>query len=151
MWIERGMTSKIEFGGIEGVEPSPGKGWLMVGENDEYVEIRFVGHLDTEGGIASAQVVADRLRHRRIRLVLDVRDMLGYERGARIAWQEVLWPMRHRIRAMTLVGGNSVVRMGASVMTMFLGCPLERMEPDAPRSWPRSPDSITDGHSADLR
>lgn len=125
------MTSHIEFGkgsAAAALHADRGQGWRLVGEDTSAVEIAFVGHLDTEGGVSSAEVVSKCLRESRRKLVLDVRDMEGYDRGARIAWQEVLWPQRDRIRALVLVGGNAVVRMGASVMAMFLGVPLERHE-----------------------
>ena len=99
--------------------------WELIGTGVDHVEIRFVGHLDTESGVASAKIVAEQLRKGRMNLMLDVHEMAGYDRGARVAWQEVLWPMRDRIKALVLIGGNSVVRMGGSVLAMFLGVPLK--------------------------
>lgn len=123
------MSSHIEFG--RGAPPldrgDADLGWELVEVDDERISIRFVGHLVTEGGVASARRVADRLARAPGRLVLDVQEMTGYDRGARVAWQELLWPQRANIEALVLVGGNAVVRMGASVLAMFLGAPLERV------------------------
>lgn len=50
----------------------------------------------------------------------DVRGMTGYDSGARKAWQRQLMPLRRQIRSITLIGGSSLVRMGAGVLALVL-------------------------------
>jgi len=126
------MTSHIEFGqGDGGAAPESGHaaddGWTLVNVDDESIRIRFSGHLSTAGGVASAERVRDRLGRSPAELVLEVDAMTGYDRGARVAWQEVLWPARERIEALVVIGGSAVIRMGAAVIAMFLGVPLVKV------------------------
>ncbi|NVB38058.1 hypothetical protein G6O69_09460 [Pseudenhygromyxa sp. WMMC2535] len=122
---------------------------------------RFDGHLDQPAGVASAKSVIGQLQKRPCALVLQVEAMTGYDRKARLAWQHLLWAHRHRIDHIVLVGGNSVVRMGASVLAMMLDLPLAHAtkaelelerELDAPE--PRRPrrrsQAITAAHSRGL-
>ncbi|MFV8756726.1 hypothetical protein ACNOYE_39785 [Nannocystaceae bacterium ST9] len=117
--------------------------WSVELDQDDRIVARFEGLLDEAGGVESAAKVAELLAVPR-ELVLDVPNMTGYKRAARLAWQHALWTRRSSIRRFVLLGGNSVVRMGAGMMAMFLGRPLvveagaprassERAESDAPR------------------
>ena len=81
---------------------------------------KFDGHLSTEEGQASAEAFSEKLEIPRD-VIFDVRKMQGYESGARRAWQQTLWPLRDHILSLTVVGGNALVRMGATVLGTFLG------------------------------
>jgi hypothetical protein len=54
-------------------------------------------------------------------LVLDVERMTGYASSARRAWQEALAPHRARLREVRTRRASSLVRMGATVIGLFLG------------------------------
>ena len=73
-------------------------------------------------GIKSAEAFCAALRsHEAVPVVFDIREMTGYDREARVAWQEHLYPMRDRILCIEVRGGNSLVKMGASVLALALG------------------------------
>lgn len=83
---------------------------------------RFDGHLSEEEGHSSACAFVRELQKAKIiDVAFDVRTMTGYDRGARIAWQKELFPVRDRVLTLEVRGGNSIVRMGASVMALALG------------------------------
>jgi len=50
--------------------------------------------------------------------------MTGYHRGAREAWQSTLWPLRHKIRSIVVVGGTPLVRIGATTLGLALRIPI---------------------------
>lgn len=54
-------------------------------------------------------------------VVWNLTEMTGYDAAARVSWQHALWPLRHRIHGIEVVGGNPVVRIGAVTLTMVLG------------------------------
>ncbi len=112
--------------------------WSCKLDGQDSIRVRFEGYLDEDGGLASATEVAQALDDRPRELVLEVEAMTGYKRGARLAWQKVLWGRRHLISRMLLVGGNSVVRMGGNVMAMFLGVPVACVEGEAAVAVPAS-------------
>lgn len=83
---------------------------------------RFEGHLSEKEGHSSARAFVRELQKAEIiDVAFDVRTMTGYDRGARIAWQKELFPVRDRVLTLEVRGGNSIVRMGASVMALALG------------------------------
>jgi hypothetical protein len=89
----------------------------------------FRGHLDAAQGLASAIEFAASLQERgKAVAVFDVRDMSGYDREARLAWQHEVGRERHRIAKIVMVGGSRMVRMGGSVLAMALGVPIEFRE-----------------------
>jgi hypothetical protein len=49
--------------------------------------------------------------------------MTGYEMGSRIAWQNALWPLRRNILSIEVIGGNTIVRLGAVGLSSLLGVP----------------------------
>lgn len=82
----------------------------------------FDGKLSAEEGAASARAFADAANaHDKIEAVWDIRRMTGYDRAAREAWQSTLWPLRHKIRRVTVVGGRPLVRLGATTLGLALG------------------------------
>ena len=68
---------------------------------------RFQGHLDAAEGARAADAFAERLAEATppVAVIFDVREMSGYDSGARKAWQERLWPLRKRIASIRLRGG----------------------------------------------
>ena len=50
--------------------------------------------------------------------------MAGEEHAAREAWQSALWPLRSKLRHVTVVGGHALVRLGASTLGLALGVPV---------------------------
>lgn len=102
--------------------------WQVHHDDQSTLRVVFDGVLDSSGGRESADAVASALGAGSRMLVFDVASMTGYHRDARAAWQSTLWPHRDAILGITLVGGTKVVQMGASVLAMFLGVPLTKLE-----------------------
>ena len=97
--------------------------WLMVRQADRTL-FRFTGRLTTAEGVASAQAFARVLAAGPTCVTWDVRAMQGYETGARVAWQRVLWPYRHNITSVLVLGGGPFVRLGAITLATALDVPL---------------------------
>ena len=55
----------------------------------------------------------------KIVLLWDCREMSGYDSEARIQWQETLKELKPRIKTIWLITDSSLIRMGASVMSLF--------------------------------
>lgn len=88
-------------------------------------EAVFVGHLSAKDGRESAEAFAKELSKLEVAdVIFDVREMTGYDREARMAWQIKLTPLRERIIGIRIVGGNAIVKMGASVLALALGVEL---------------------------
>jgi hypothetical protein len=89
----------------------------------EELWVCFEGYLDGESGLASARAVADVLEasSTAVGLVLDVGAMSGYAPEARRAWQETLAPHHTKLRHARTRGASTLVRMGATVVGLFLG------------------------------
>lgn len=59
------------------------------------------------------------------RVIADLREMTGYETGARQAWQESFRKNRRLIRVLVFVGAKSTgIRMGAAVAGAVAGVPV---------------------------
>jgi hypothetical protein len=89
------------------------------------IEFTFEGRLSAEEGKRSASFLAEALGVEPLHLVFDVRNMTGYDSDARVAWQNILFPKRKAILSTTMRGGNSIVRLGGTVLAMALGCPID--------------------------
>jgi hypothetical protein len=100
-------------------------------DDESTLRVVFDGVLDGTEGRQSADLVASTLAAGPRKLVFDVGGMTGYHRDARSAWQHTLWPHRDAIQGITLVGGNKVIQMGASLLAMFLGVPLTKLDSEA--------------------
>jgi hypothetical protein len=85
----------------------------------------FRGHLSASDGKASAEAFVAACRRERQVIVLDIREMTSYDSGARQAWVEALKPHRARFERIEVRGGSALVRMGASVVAMLLGIPID--------------------------
>lgn len=57
----------------------------------------------------------------KVPIVWDAVKMRGYDSGARRMWTETLKELKPRIGPIWLVSESSVIRMGASVMSMLSG------------------------------
>jgi hypothetical protein len=84
----------------------------------------FKGHLAAEDGELAAHRVAELLSGEPSDVTFDVREMTSYDSAARVAWQQALWPKRDRLRSIEVLGGNSIIRMGAAAIGLFLGVPV---------------------------
>jgi hypothetical protein len=64
-------------------------------------------------------------RRQEVHVIADVREMTGYETGARRAWQEAFRQHRHLMRAVVFIGARSRgIRMGAAVVAAVAGVPV---------------------------
>lgn len=98
--------------------------WNVRREQD-VVTCTFTEHLDEfDGRLSAAEFakVVDQIDSASV--IFDVRGMKGYDKPARIAWQDALRPRKAKIKSIDLIGGNAIVRMGASVMSLATGIPI---------------------------
>jgi hypothetical protein len=96
---------------------------MTIADDRTTVTVKFMGRLTAEDGKDSARRVATLLQETPRHLVLDIREMSGYETDARVAWQEVLMPQRKNILGMTFCGGGALVRVGATMLALVLQVP----------------------------
>jgi hypothetical protein len=89
----------------------------------ELVTVRFCGNLDTVNGLASAMALAEVLRAAGREVIWDVREMTGYDTGARTAWQKHIQPLRSKIRGIRVVGATPITRFGTAALAMAIGVP----------------------------
>ena len=92
------------------------------------VVVVFSGRLTKEEGEASSQAFRSAVESEPSNVTWDVRHMTGYESGARIAWQKQLWPVRSHLKSIRVVGGNTLVRLGATTLGLALGIPISFSE-----------------------
>jgi hypothetical protein len=83
--------------------------------------VSFEGHLSSADGARSAHEFVEALGRDTLDVCWDVREMSGYDTGARKAWQSQMLARRRQIRSITLIGGSALVRMGASAIGLVLG------------------------------
>jgi len=95
------------------------------------VLVTFRGKITAREGAISGDTCATELGRRAAHVVWDLTAVTGYDPAARIAWQNALSPVRHRIRSMEVIGGSPLVRLGTVTLTMTLG--LEVTFRDDPR------------------
>ena len=57
-------------------------------------------------------------------MIWDCIKMTGYDSGARIIWQDALKKMKNQIECIWLITNSSLIKMGASVMSVFASYPL---------------------------
>ncbi len=53
--------------------------------------------------------------------VVDLRDLTGYEPGARTLWQDNLAEFRRSIHTVTMVGGSPLARMTGAAVCLYAG------------------------------
>jgi len=95
--------------------------WTIETTTDGKMSASFEGHLDGKDGSASARKFVEVLGSDVRDVVLNVRKMSSYDKEARQAWQEGLWPQRKQIRSIHVIGANTLIRMGAILIGVFLG------------------------------
>ena len=81
----------------------------------------FRGKLGESEGRTFAASFAEELSWAPAHIIWNLTEMTGYEAAARVAWQDALLPLRHRIRSLEVVGGGPLVRVGAVTLAMVLG------------------------------
>jgi hypothetical protein len=96
--------------------------WAVRTEEHKLVAA-FSGYLSEEEGQQSAAEFVKQLGAAPRDIVFDISEMSGYAMGARRAWQGALWPLRAQLRSLSVIGGNAIVRMGATMIALALGVP----------------------------
>jgi hypothetical protein len=101
--------------------------WKVIppADGNPVVTAIFEGHLTSEEGVESAEAFRAVFAGQPLAVVWDVTKMAGFEGGARSAWAEVVWPLRHQIASLKIVGARGMVRMGATFLALLLGRPYE--------------------------
>lgn len=95
---------------------------IRVYERDGKVVLRIEGHYTAEHAredVAEAERLFQRLK--RCDFVPDMRGLVGYDTGARTAWQEKLSQFRPSIQAVVMVGGSPIVRMSGGAVCLYAG------------------------------
>ena len=103
--------------------------WL---DSDGNIRVRIEGYLDAAEGERTIHSVLELLGPKPRDLIFEATSMTGYRRGVRATWQTALLDQRGQLRRFILIGGNSVVRMGLSMIAMSLGVPLVVHEAELP-------------------
>ena len=103
--------------------------WERFGDHRCLV-ISFEGKLEVKDAKAKMKSITAAIEAagEPVAMVWDAARMTGYESEARKLWQDGLKRLRPQIRAIHLVSDSAVIRMGASVVGMFLGLEIS--------SWP---------------
>jgi hypothetical protein len=58
-------------------------------------------------------------------IIVDLREMTGYESDSRLQWQVLFREFRVRIKRLVLIGARSaLIRMGAAAVGAFAGIPV---------------------------
>ena len=82
----------------------------------------FTEHLTEQAAraaIAEWRRAFDAVPMGRITLIWDCREMRGYDSEARALWQQTLKELKQRIGPIWLITDSALIRMGASVMSLF--------------------------------
>lgn len=64
-------------------------------------------------------------------LIWDCKKMKGYDSAARVKWTEALEEMRSQIDTIWLITSSTVIRMGASVMGMFISLNIKAVRSES--------------------
>jgi hypothetical protein len=96
--------------------------WRLDHQGETLVVV-FEGYLSADEGRTSARAVARAVADAPapVELLLDVAAMAGYATEARRAWQTALSPHRDKLRGIRTRGASTIIRMGATVLGLFLG------------------------------
>ena len=102
--------------------------WNIFFDADQHdLLARFEGQLDAEGGRLSAAEFVKHIVGQPTRVIFDIREMTGYEAAARQHWQQALLPHRDNMKEIVIVGGGPLLRLGASMIAVFLRVPLRNI------------------------
>ena len=99
--------------------------WQTI-EGQPCLFVDFEGHLDREGAQERLEAIDAALAEREgpIVMIWEASEMSGYDKDARTLWQEHLVRTKPRLKAIHLVTNSFVIRMGASVVSMFMRYPI---------------------------
>jgi hypothetical protein len=108
------------------VSSSPSVHWAEV-DGRQCLTIRFVGTLNADAARVTLDDVRAAVGDRddKITMIWDAAKMNGYETEARTLWQQGMADLRPRIHAIHLVADSAIIRMGAAVVGMFIGYPIQ--------------------------
>jgi len=67
----------------------------------------------------------------KVALIWDCREMKGYDSAARTIWQETLKELRDQIGTIFLISDSAMIRMGASVMSLFSSLEIKPVRSEA--------------------
>jgi len=100
--------------------------------SENIVHVRYSLELSVDDGDQSLKRVLELMGTDDCHLEFDLRDMLGYQTGARVAWQRGLWANRKRVLSFGLIGGKPLLRQAAQMIGFVLGIKVRSV--DAPPS-----------------
>lgn len=101
--------------------------WNVIPPTDENQAVTavFDGYLSAEDGAASASAFRAAFGDTPLAVAWDVTRMTGFEAGARGAWADAIWPIRHQIKSLKVIGAKGIIRVGAMFLAFLLGKPYE--------------------------
>lgn len=97
------------------------EGYSISRTGDDVV-LKLRGHFTADEAVASTEAFVDLVGFDDIRLIVDLGELKSYDKEARVRWQQVLRPLKKRIREIVFVGdAPPLVRMAASAVSLAVG------------------------------
>ena len=99
-----------------------------VSRSGDAIVAHFSGRLVVSEGQQSVSAFCRELDKGPATAVFDIREMEGYDGGAREAWQKGLSGQRDKINEIIVVGGSPLIRLGASMIGVFVRIPVRNVD-----------------------
>ncbi|MGH7439391.1 MAG: response regulator [Polyangiaceae bacterium] len=110
-----------EFAHAETPPPSVPSPWTLSSPRDGTVVIAFAGHVKASHMRACVEHLLPHLRAQPCEVVADFRQLTQLSLAAASVAERAVWPMRHSIRRVSIVGGSRAARLVASAACRSLG------------------------------
>jgi hypothetical protein len=117
-----------EFARADAHGPTGRASWTVSPPRDGTIHVAFVGNVGASDMRACAERVASHLQEETCEVVADFRRLVGFSMAAVSVAERRMWPVRHAIRHVTVVGGPRAARLVAAAACRALGlpCTLEK-------------------------
>jgi len=93
-----------------------------------YLKFKFYGKLKKDEAAEAIKIWDEyflKNKNRKIIIIWHCLEMTGYEKGAREIWQKTLKKMSNKIEGIWVITNSSVIRMGASLISLFAAYPIK--------------------------
>lgn len=96
--------------------------WVKI-DNEDCYRFSFTGHFKAIDAKEAAKQWKEHFAKtpagRRYHIIFDAREMSNYDASARLTWQAVMKELQGKIKDIWLVSNNSLIKVGAKMMSMF--------------------------------